>query len=261
MGTKKDEMTEAQKRDWLCSTSHRARTQPSFIPVPWCTSKWMSTDLPCVNWRQTGHMIEPLCVLHLNPLVWMWSFVHRVWCFRTETASGSKTCCLWKYHSFLSHVFLSFFFFKEKTSCFVWEYNWLTVPFLFQGICSLVIVVVWGSLANGGSSVDSNDKECWLCPLSEGTVGPRFVLAVVGRACTYSLFISTLQTGLRADLPEWSWDQVIETYGFVPWWPPQGPHSSGAYLSVLKLPSVSQLHAWRCSPSLPCPKMSRESFL
>ena len=111
MGTKKDEMTEAQKRDWLCSTSHRARTQPSFIPVPWCTSKWMSTDLPCVNWRQTGHMIKPLCVLHLNPLVWMWSFVHRVWCFRTETASGSKTCCLWKYHSFLSHFFLSFFFF------------------------------------------------------------------------------------------------------------------------------------------------------
>lgn len=31
---KKDEMTEAQKRDWLCSVSHRARTQASFILVP-----------------------------------------------------------------------------------------------------------------------------------------------------------------------------------------------------------------------------------
>ena len=113
IGTEKDEMTEAQKRDWLCSTSHRARTQPSFIPVPWCTSEWMSTDLPCVNWRQTGHITGPLCVLRLSPSAWMWSFVDIVWCFRTETASGSKTCCLWKY-SFPSHFFLLFFFLRKS---------------------------------------------------------------------------------------------------------------------------------------------------
>lgn len=102
----KDEMTEFQEEDWFCSISPESYCSLLFflhrgVQVP----EWAETNRvpPEVKW---GCIIEFWCVLLLNSLTWTRSLVQRVQCFRTKTASGPKTWCLWKSHSPLYH-FLS----------------------------------------------------------------------------------------------------------------------------------------------------------
>lgn len=156
--TGKDEMTGAQKRGWFCLVSHRTRTQASFFLATWCISKRMSTDLPCVNCRQIGYIVESLCVVYLNPLAWTWSFVQRSLMLQDQDF-------IWTQGMLLLQISFS------------------SIPFLLQRMCSLVMVVVLGPPPMEAALQIAVRKL-----LREGTGKPCYVFAVVGRTCGYNLF-------------------------------------------------------------------------